>query len=67
MRVETEAIAKAWDEWRELASVDERDVDREAEHSQRDEIMLDLLAVLVPDLAASMRERAKEVKGYWYA
>ena len=41
--------------------------DVEGEHINRDAILLDLLDVLAPEVAAIAREREEEIRGYWYA
>jgi hypothetical protein len=41
--------------------------DLEIEHSTRDEILVDLLDVLAPEVASIARDREEQVGGYWYA
>ena len=59
----TEDVRRAETELRQLfASA----TDRESEHSTRDDLLLELLDVLAPEVATLVREREHKV-GYWYA
>lgn len=60
-----QAILKAWMAFEELKA-SSRGGDPEFEHGSRDDILLELLDALDPDLASAMREREIKV-GYWYA
>ena len=40
--------------------------DNELEHSTRDDLLIELLDVLAPEVATLVREREDKV-GYWYA